>query len=186
MAQNNKSTIKLCWYNKPATVEIGEINSRYLKEITQLIRLGNDFITPTGDLDDEFWFLNARISGETTIITAAGQKHYPHNCPEIMAKLEAYLAKGNPQIGAFRKRGNWKKFDPEVGIEHRLDKQTFLLHKHIDENTANKVVLELRLIYHDWVKPTCILYNGKPAVRVLSWYLTKETLKEAIIKIINS
>lgn len=184
MAQKKPSKIVFCHYSHPLVEELGEFYSNKLPQATNSVQLHNDSIV--GSLENEFYFLNARIGKETHIITAAGQKHYPTNDPAIVAKLEAYLAEleGNP-AGHAKKRGVRKSVEPAFNL--KLDQQTYYTKVVADDHEAIKVVQELRLIYDDKIEAKHFSNKKKSVVkitvRVLSWYLTYEQIKVAVEQI---
>lgn len=189
MAQKKPSKILFCRYRHPLVEELAEFYSSKLTDARKAVMLHNDAVSPdTGDFDDEFYFLNTTIAGETHIITQAGQRDYPTNDPAIVAKLEAYLAgheQGQRQPGLAKKRAIFKPHEQAIEPT-RLKEQTFVVAPVADELMATKVISELRFIYGDKVAAK-YLYNKKlHNVWSASWYLTPEQLKAAIEQIINS
>jgi len=105
----NKITI--CRFKEPLIEELGTFNPKFMKEAKHTCQLHNDAIIQYhggNDLDNEFWFLNARIGSATHLITASSQRDYPSNDPDILDKLGEYLAGLDTPEGNAKNRGQNK------------------------------------------------------------------------------
>lgn len=117
MANKRPSKIFFCRFKDPFVKELAtwDPGQKTLAEHC-ISTLNTPLFGPNGEIGDEFWFLNARIKGETQIIVLSAKSNYPINDPEILAKLETYL-EGAEDVGAFQKRGIKKEIEPEIRIE---------------------------------------------------------------------
>lgn len=103
------SKIIFCKFSFPLVEELAEFNTSKLQAATYAVQLHNNVLYP---FEDQFYFLNTKIAGETHIITGRELKEYPSNDPEIVAKLVEYLAAQAPVAqGSKQKRGKNKRWD---------------------------------------------------------------------------
>ena len=179
------SKIIFCRYSHPFVEEIAEFKNNKLLEAKYAVRLHN--IAMYGleqELENQFYFLNTKINGKTTIITEAGQRDYPANDPQIIAKLSAYLEQqAKDRKGTAQNRATYEPHLPEKFQE--LPKESYVLKIVSTEAIGLKVILELRILYSDKLTATYFLYKGKPTVKVVSKYFTRDEIKIKIEEILN-
>lgn len=110
---SNKFTkITFCRYLHPKVEELATWNYEYINQAKKCVKLHNDtVIGPSGKYENEFWFLNTKIKGNTVIITSDKQGEFPSNDPDIVAKLEAYIeGLKKDETGHAQNRGIAKQF----------------------------------------------------------------------------
>lgn len=115
MASKKPAKITLCKCQYPRVYEVAEFKPSFYDEALAAIPFYNSRLhATTTDPENNFYFLNTRIAGQTKIISNIDNHDYPGNDPEVIDKLQAYLEGQAPlQQGSAQKRGkNDKYIDP--------------------------------------------------------------------------
>ncbi len=115
MASKKPAKILLCKCLYPRVYEVADFKPSFYHEALAAIEFYNSKLhATTTDPENNFYFLNTRIAGQTKIITKVDQDDYPDNDPQVLDKLQAYLeGQASLHQGSAQKRGKNDRFiDP--------------------------------------------------------------------------
>lgn len=140
MSKVRPSKVRLCRFKNSYAIEWGQCDPLYYEIAEKAIKTLNDAIAgPNGELDNEFWFLNATIKKETHIITG----NYPSNDPEFLEKLHKYIDDNSVEFPVGTKYSR-KKFKQVSKGDLPQNPVEIVTHDRTTENDAQSFCDRLR------------------------------------------